>query len=1205
MKVATDTNIHYKMYKKGRFWLFTSLSLLIWQSASLNVQADTNDTDSTTTITSATTTDTSYQTDTAVPLSRTPQESGPKSEPSAPATEEDQLQFSSTTDPSTKSETIVDEQKTEEPIPTETAKEHSNTSNSESMTPPIKEKLASETTDTSKIKPANIKDDVETIAIGKNESANSFRVKTNFTKSPVNNQLSNTANYKNFTVSYTPAIEQIKATTIADLPIADTDYAGYHDETNLDSGIYGDPHTGSEWWVDQDQILHLGAGTLPATEVSSVLNDDGVPQFGTIPWFLGELKLPNKPFYKIKNVILEGTVIAEKDVSGLFSHLPDATSIQNLNYLDTSQVSNFSYLFFDYRGENLDVSNFKTANATTMQSMFHWCFRLNSLNLTSFDTHKVTSMSGMFAGDEKLTTLDLSNFDTSNVTDMSLMFARCAGLENLNVSSFNTEKVTDMSMQFWYTGLSDLNLSNFKSTSLTQAAGMFATSFATSLDLSGFDMHNVQVINTTNFPMFFQNAYLKTITLNPNFKLELADGSNANLGSDKDANLMYTDNWLNTTTNISYSSSELMKQYGPDSTIDQTYTYTRHKWVDAKDLTLYVGPKTTWQPADNLISAAIPDGTQVSVEKLKPTIVDEKGNILANIDLTVPNKIYKITYHDMFNYFPTDITAQIHVIQSAAQVSGTDLSINLGDQWRPTDNLTKIVDVDGQTRIDLTEQNVTAKVDTNQLGTYYVSYHLFDSAENIIPMVNSTGDAIDSNGFKVIVCGIQLKDNQIAVKTTDNWQAATNLKRALDQKGNDITNQVTFEMRNNDDDQLTTTLTKPGTYTVSYSYNGLPTVQVQVSVTSKATISVKNSTLRYADKWDPQANFVAATDVNGKKLSLNQLSYPTDAVDTTKPGKYLVTYRYLDAVGNETTATATVTVQSPVTITTKDSYLTVGESWQPQDNFVSATDENNQSIAFSQLKITTTGVNTNQPGNYLVTYSYHDAMENETTASAVVTVQAPTTISAKNSTLTIGDSWQPQDNFINAIDKNGQKVKFSEIKVTTDGVDTTSAGNYLVTYSYGKATTTVTITVLAAETPDRPDPEQPPKPVLPVTDPQPTPEPEHLTPPITDNNLTANQQPIIMTKHPKTTSNRQQISKGNLTNQVSMTKSQQHLINDVSISNHSDLLAMSQDGHLKQSMTKLPQTSSRTNQSLSILGHLLLALSGLISISVLTTKHRR
>ncbi|EAE8309422.1 BspA family leucine-rich repeat surface protein [Listeria monocytogenes] len=68
-------------------------------------------------------------------------------------------------------------------------------------------------------------------------------------------------------------------------------------------------------------------------------------------------------------------------------------------------------------------------------------------------------------------------------------------------------------------------------------------------------------------------------------------------------------------------------------------------------------------------------------------------------------------------------------------------------------------------------------------------------------------------------------------------------------------------------------------------------------------------------------------------------------------------------------------------------------------------------------------------------------------------------LNVKDSMLMIGDNWNPEYNFSDAIDSAGDPVDFNAITVT-GSVDTTQPGVYTVTYSYGGITSTATVTVL-------------------------------------------------------------------------------------------------------------------------------------------------
>ena len=162
-----------------------------------------------------------------------------------------------------------------------------------------------------------------------------------------------------------------------------------------------------------------------------------------------------------------GGVIANYNSSDLFYRFSKLTEIENVNLLDTS-------------------------NVTTMTSMFNYCGKLATLNVSKFDTSNVTNMSYMFSNCSRLTSLDVSNFNTSNVTNMSHMFSSCSKLTGLDVSKFDISKVTDMSFMFYSCGSRSLDVSNFNTSNVTNMSGMFYDCRSlTSLDLSNFDTSNV------------------------------------------------------------------------------------------------------------------------------------------------------------------------------------------------------------------------------------------------------------------------------------------------------------------------------------------------------------------------------------------------------------------------------------------------------------------------------------------------------------------------------------------------------------------------------------------------------------------------------------------------------------------------------------------------------------------------------------------
>ena len=147
-----------------------------------------------------------------------------------------------------------------------------------------------------------------------------------------------------------------------------------------------------------------------------------------------------------------------------FQGCVNLTSIEGIEYLNTSQVTN-------------------------MQNMFSECLRLQTTDFSGFDTRKVKDMSYMFYNCSSLKSLDISNFNTSEVTDMRGMFESCIGLTSLALSHLNTSKVSVMASMFQSCiNLLSINLSGWDTRNVISMTSMFRRCHSLkTIDLSGFD----------------------------------------------------------------------------------------------------------------------------------------------------------------------------------------------------------------------------------------------------------------------------------------------------------------------------------------------------------------------------------------------------------------------------------------------------------------------------------------------------------------------------------------------------------------------------------------------------------------------------------------------------------------------------------------------------------------------------------------------
>ena len=220
----------------------------------------------------------------------------------------------------------------------------------------------------------------------------------------------------------------------------------------------------------------------------------------------------------IKNIVFDESfnTYAPTSLSGFFGSCETLETISGLEYLNTANVTDMSFMFHGCSAlKSLDLTNFNTAKVTNMDNMFYRCSTLTSLDLKNFNTAEVTNMYHMFYGCSALESLVITNFNTENVTNMSNMFYGCSALTSLDLTNFNTANVTDMSFMFHgCSALKSLDLTNFNTANVEFMDYMFhGCSALTSLDLTNFNTAKVTYMNN----MFYGCSALTTIYASDKF----------------------------------------------------------------------------------------------------------------------------------------------------------------------------------------------------------------------------------------------------------------------------------------------------------------------------------------------------------------------------------------------------------------------------------------------------------------------------------------------------------------------------------------------------------------------------------------------------------------------------------------------------------------------------------------------------------------
>ncbi len=190
-------------------------------------------------------------------------------------------------------------------------------------------------------------------------------------------------------------------------------------------------------------------------------------------------------------------------------------------------------------------------------------------------------------------------------------------------------------------------------------------------------------------------------------------------------------------------------------------------------------------------------------------------------------------------------------------------------------------------------------------------------------------------------------------------------------------------------------------------------------------------------------------------VQVNQTQLDAIKNGSNQGGVYPLTYT-ITKDSKTVSVTIQVTVEDDLTaVNAHDSTIYIGDTWEAEDNFDSATNkEGDTNVAFSDVTVTGT-VNTTVAGAYPVTYTY-----NGVSKKINVTVKAKqTAVNAHDSAIYTGDTWNAEDNFDSALDKDGNSVVFANVTVAGN-VNTTEAGTNTITYSYDGGSKTITVTVL-------------------------------------------------------------------------------------------------------------------------------------------------
>ncbi len=282
----------------------------------------------------------------------------------------------------------------------------------------------------------------------------------------------------------------------------------------------------------------------------------------------------------------------------------------NINFgsdgVDTSSVTNMSYMFYNVSSFNQPLNNWDVSHVTDMSYMFRYA---NSFNqpLDDWNVSHVTDMSSMFGG-AQMFNQPLDNWDVSQVTDMSYMFNQAKAF-NQPLDMWDTVNVARMDNMF--SGASNYaEAISFNASSLKDIGGAFEGTQIPSIQL--FNFAGAMDIETDDGADQYPNTlnYLEFSGLQPHSIQESA----------------FTADYY--VQNISDGSAPVLKQQ------DQAFEFEANKHYK-----LYLdGPKNikACDIIPNVIALQAYQGSAV-----EPDIVIKDGTNELNAGTD-----YELTYHD-------------------------------------------------------------------------------------------------------------------------------------------------------------------------------------------------------------------------------------------------------------------------------------------------------------------------------------------------------------------------------------------------------------------------------------------------------------------------------------------------------------------------------------------------------------------------------
>ena len=650
----------------------------------------------------------------------------------------------------------------------------------------------------------------------------------------------------------------------------------------------------------------------------------------------------------LRTVDLHGLDVSSvTNMSSMFRRCRSLESVEGLRDWDVSSVTNMSDMFNNCTSLNNveGLRDWDVSSVTGMNDMFNNCTSLNNVEvLKGWDVSSVTSMNDMFNSCTSLNNVEeLRDWDVSSVTSMSRMFSDCRSLESVEeLRDWDVSSVANMDNMFRYcSSLEVVDLSGWKTDSLQNISRMFSDSNnLKAVDLSGFTLDKI------NSPM--SNIFYNTSLTDTPLLVIAKDGKlkNYNYESDKriptknifDANSGAFDNGdtehsakhvyvIEDTENATIN--ELIENAKTSVGIPTKTGYTFGGWEENTVRTrinnllevynkLTATYKAKWTANEYKIKFDANGGTGImpdqamkydQAEKLtkneytkegytfKGWSITPDGNVVYSDEVEVKNLTNKandsITLYAVWEINNYNVTFDS---QGGSSVDGQNVEYNAVVE-KPTDPTKEGYTFGGWYK---EAECITAwNFDTDKMPagniTLYAKWILNTSELNHVPKINATD--------KILTVG-------------DPFNPLDGVT-AHDKEDGDIELTEDNIIANNVD------MSQAGTYSVTYKVtdskgaSSIKTITVVVNPKMEGlnhipTINATDKILTVGDPFNP-LDGVTAHDKEDGDIELTEANIIANNVDTSKIGRYSVTYKVTDSNGASTTKTIIVTVKEKIT----------------------------------------------------------------------------------------------------------------------------------------------------------------------------------------------------------------------------------------------------------------------------------------------------